>query len=57
MTPLIIFIVVALIVGVLLYYGPQILPIDAQVWLIIKVVSIIALLLYGLFLLTGKKLF
>ena len=51
------FLVVALIVAVLLYFIPQILPMDAQVWLIIRLVVIIALLVYGYTVITGRNLF
>ena len=50
------FLVVALIVAVALYFIPQILPMDAQVWLIIRLVVIVALLVYGYTALTGRRL-
>lgn len=50
------FLVVALIVAVALYFIPQILPMDAQVWLIIRLIVIIALLVYGYTALTGRRL-
>jgi len=51
------FLVIALCVAVLLYFIPQILPMDAQVWLIIRLVVIIALLVYGFTVITGRSLF
>ncbi len=46
--PIVPFVIVAVLVGVALYYIPRVLPLDASVWQIIRVVVIIALILWAL---------
>jgi predicted lysophospholipase L1 biosynthesis ABC-type transport system permease subunit len=47
-SPIITFVIVAVLVAVALYYLPTLLPMDAQVWAIIRAVVVIALILYAL---------
>lgn len=51
------FLIIAIIVAVALYFLPQILPMDTTVWNIIRAVVIIALLVYGFTVITGRSLF
>lgn len=46
--PLVLFIIVAVIIAVALFYLPRMLPMDAQVWMAIRAVVIVALLLWAL---------
>jgi len=46
--PIVSFVVIAVLVAVALFYIPRILPLDAQVWQIIRVVVIVALILWAL---------
>ncbi len=46
--PIVSFVIVAVLVAVALYYIPRVLPLDAAVWQIIRVVVIIALILWAL---------
>lgn len=47
-SPIVTFVIVAVLIAVALFYIPQLLPLDAQVWQIIRVVVIIALILWAL---------
>lgn len=47
-SPIVSFVIIAVLIAVALYYIPRLLPLDAQVWQIIRVVVIIALILYAL---------
>jgi hypothetical protein len=47
-SPLVAFIIIAVLIAVALYFIPTILPMDAQAWQIIRVVVIIALILWAL---------
>ncbi len=46
--PTVYFVIVAVLVGVALYYIPRMITLDAAVWQIIRVVVIIALILWAL---------
>jgi len=46
--PIVSFVIVAVLVAVALFYIPRVLPLDGQVWQIIRVVVIIALILWAL---------
>ncbi len=46
--PIVYFVIVAVLVAVALYYIPTMLPMDAKVWQIIRIVVIIALVLWAL---------
>jgi len=46
--PIVSFVIVAVLIAVALYYIPRVLPLDAQIWQIIRVVVIIALILWSL---------
>lgn len=46
--PIVRFVVVAVLVAVGLYFLPKLLPMDAQVWLLIRVVVLIALIVWSL---------
>ncbi len=47
-SPIVSFVIVAVLIAVALYYIPRLLPLDAQVWQIVRVVVIIALILWAL---------
>ncbi len=47
-SPIVSFVIAAVLLAVALYYIPRLLPLDAQVWQIIRVVVIIALVLWAL---------
>lgn len=47
-SPIITFVIVAVLVAVALYYIPTILPMDAKVWQLIRIVVVIALILWAL---------
>ncbi len=47
-SPIVTFVIVAVLIAVALFYIPQLLPLDAQVWQIVRVVVIIALILWAL---------
>lgn len=46
--PIVTFVIVAVLVAVALYYLPRLITMDAQVWQIIRIVVIIALILWAL---------
>ncbi len=46
--PLVLFVVVGCLVAVALFYLPRVLPMDGNVWQIIRIVVIIALILWAL---------
>jgi hypothetical protein len=46
--PLVTFVIVAVLVAVALYYIPRLITMDAKVWQIVRVVVIIALVLWAL---------
>ncbi len=47
-SPIVSFVIVAVLVAVALYYIPRMITLDAAVWQIIRVVVLIALILWGL---------
>lgn len=46
--PIVLFVIIGVLVAVALYYLPRLLPMDGQAWSIIRVVVLIALILWGL---------
>lgn len=46
--PLVTFVIIAVLVAVALYYIPRLITMDAKVWQIVRVVVIIALVLWAL---------
>ena len=46
--PLVLFVIVGVLVAVALYFLPRLLPMDAQTWQVIRVIVIIALILWAL---------
>lgn len=46
--PIVLFVIIGVLVAVALYYLPRILPMDAQAWMIIRVIVLIALIVWGL---------
>lgn len=46
--PLVLFVIIEVLIAVALYYLPRLLPMDGQAWSIIRVVVLIALILWGL---------
>lgn len=46
--PIVYFVIVAVLIAVALYYTPTLLPMDASVWKVIRIVVIIALILWAL---------
>ena len=46
--PIVYFVIVAVLIALAMFYLPRLLPLDAQIWGIIRVVVIIALILWAL---------
>ncbi len=46
--PIVYFVIVAVLVAVALYYIPTILPMDANVWQLIRIIVILALIFWAL---------
>lgn len=47
-SPIVSFVIIAVLIAVALFYLPRLLPMDATVWNVIRVVVIIALVLWAL---------
>lgn len=47
-SPIVTFVIVAVLIAVALYYIPTLLPMDAKVWQLIRIIVIIALIFWAL---------
>lgn len=47
-SPIITFVIVAVLIAVALFYIPTLLPMDAKVWQLIRIIVILALILWAL---------